>query len=75
MTEKTYVEIGKVADYFGISVSTTRKWLHEGHIPRETYIKAGDTYRFNVEAIEKALTSRKELNSRDSEKPTELSDR
>tara|TARA_R100000654_G_scaffold46157_2_gene72294 strand:+ start:2626 stop:2850 length:225 start_codon:yes stop_codon:yes gene_type:complete len=63
MTEKTYVEIGKVADYFGISVSTTRKWLREGHIPRETYIKAGDTYRFNVEAIEKALTRREELNS------------
>ena len=63
MTEKTYVEIGKVADYFGISVSTTRKWLREGHIPRETYIKAGDTYRFNVEAIEKALTRHEELNS------------
>ena len=58
MTEKQYVDINRVADYFGISVSTTRKWLREGHIPRETYIKAGDTYRFNVEAIEKALTKR-----------------
>ena len=58
MTEKQYVDINRVADYFGISVSTTRKWLREGHIHRETYIKAGDTYRFNVEAIEKALTKR-----------------
>jgi hypothetical protein len=32
--------------------------LREGHIPRDTYIKAGDTYRFNIDAIEKALTKR-----------------
>ena len=58
MTDNPYVDINKVADYFGISVSTTRKWLREGHIPDETYIKVGDTYRFNVDAIEKALTKR-----------------
>lgn len=58
MTENPYVDINRVAEYFGISVSTTRKWLREGHIPDDTYIKVGDTYRFNVEAIEKALTKR-----------------
>ena len=58
MTENPYVDINKVAEYFGISISTTRKWLREGHIPRDTYIKAGDTYRFNIDAIEKALTKR-----------------
>lgn len=58
MTDNPYVDINKVAEYFGISISTTRKWLREGHIPRDTYIKAGDTYRFNIGAIEKALTKR-----------------
>lgn len=58
MTENPYVDINKVAEYFGISISTTRKWLREGHIPRDTYIKVGDTYRFNIDAIEKALTKR-----------------
>lgn len=58
MTDNPYVDINKVAEYFGISISTTRKWLREGHIPRDTYIKAGDTYRFNIDAIEKALTKR-----------------
>lgn len=58
MTDNTYVDISKVADYFGVSVSTARKWLREGHIPAHTYINIGDTYRFNIEAVENALTQR-----------------
>jgi len=50
-----YVKIGDVAKEFSVSVSTIRKWLREDKIPRNTYIKAGRTYRFNLEAVTTAL--------------------
>jgi|TARA_R110000850_G_scaffold239858_1_gene364568 excisionase family DNA binding protein len=50
-----YVKIGDVAKEFSVSVSTIRKWLREDKIPRNTYIKAGRTYRFNLGAVTEAL--------------------
>ena len=50
-----YVKIGDVADEFSVSVSTIRKWIREDKIPRDTYIKAGRTYRFNIDEVTKAL--------------------
>jgi len=50
-----YVKIGDVADEFSVSVSTIRKWIREDKIPRHTYIKAGRTYRFNIDEVTKAL--------------------
>ena len=50
-----YVKIGDVADEFSVSISTIRKWIRENKIPRRTYIKAGRTYRFNIDEVTKAL--------------------
>ena len=60
MSEKQYVDINAVVDYSGISKQTTRKWVLAGHIPKDTYIKVGDTYRYNIEAMEKAFLERNE---------------
>lgn len=59
MTENAYVNVESLAKYFGVSTSTIRKWVREGIISRDHYIRAGDTYRYNREAIEKALTKPK----------------
>lgn len=50
-----YVTIRNVAAYFNVSVSTIRNWVRAGTIPASTYIKAGDTYRFNLAKAEEAL--------------------
>ena len=56
MTENAYVNVETIAKYFGVSISTIRKWVREGIISRDHYIRAGDTYRYNIKAIGKALT-------------------
>ncbi len=56
MTEQ-YVTIESVADKFSVSVSTVRGWIRKGFIPRDTYIKAGNTYRFKLDEIEQRLRS------------------
>jgi DNA-binding transcriptional MerR regulator len=55
MSSQEYVPIEAVADRFAVSVSTVRSWIRKDHIPRNTYIKAGNTYRFVLADIEKAL--------------------
>lgn len=55
MTAK-FVTIDKVAKHFSVSVSTIRSWIRNGYIPPHTYIKPSNTYRFNIEAVEAALT-------------------
>lgn len=50
-----FVTIESLAQYFCVSVSTIRAWVRQGHIPENTYIKLGNTYRFNREAVEHAL--------------------
>jgi excisionase family DNA binding protein len=59
MTEKTekspFVTIESLAQYFCVSVSTIRAWVRQGHIPENTYIKLGNTYRFNRAAVQDAL--------------------
>jgi len=56
-TETPYVNINKVAEYFQVSISTIRKWVHSGHIPLHTYIKIGEVYRFRLDEVEAALTA------------------
>ena len=51
----TYAPIRDVAGYFNVSVSTIRNWVRQGRIPEDTYIKEGETYRFNLESVEDAL--------------------
>lgn len=50
-----FVTIESLAQYFCVSVSTIRAWVRQGHIPENTYIKLGNTYRFNRDAVEQAL--------------------
>lgn len=60
MSEPTYVTIDKLAEHFGLAVTTLQKWVKTGNIPRGTYVKAGQTYRFNLRAVEHALTGAKD---------------
>lgn len=50
-----FVTLEEVASHFAVSTSTARNWLRQGHIPKDTYIKLGSTYRFNLPAVEAAL--------------------
>jgi excisionase family DNA binding protein len=47
--------IDSVADYFSVSVSTVRNWLRQGKLPESTYIKIGQTYRFNLQRVAEAM--------------------
>ena len=49
------VPIEDVAKHFGVSLSTTRKWVRDGVIPENTYIKVGKTQRFALATIAEAL--------------------
>jgi excisionase family DNA binding protein len=55
--ETPYANISKVAEYFRVSVSTVRKWVHSGQIPADTYIRIGEVYRFRMDDVEAALTA------------------
>lgn len=52
------VPIETVARHFTVSVSTIRAWLRAGHIPADTYVKIGNTYRFQISGIVAALSGR-----------------
>lgn len=50
-----FVTIEELATHFALSLSTIRKWIASGAIPRKTYIKVGRTYRFKLAEVEAAL--------------------
>lgn len=52
-----FVLIEDVAKHFVVSVSTVRTWVRNGTIPKDTYIKVGHTYRFNLPDVVLALTA------------------
>jgi excisionase family DNA binding protein len=56
--DAVYVPIEGVAKYFAVSVSTVRAWVRQEIIPKNTYIKVGATYRFNIRDVEGALTGK-----------------
>lgn len=51
------VPVDDVARHFSVSVSTIRKWVSRGLIPRDTFMKLGNTYRFKLSAVSEALTN------------------
>lgn len=53
-----FVPIEDLAKHFVVSVSTVRTWVRQGHIPTDTYLKIGNTYRFNVPKVIDALTGK-----------------
>jgi hypothetical protein len=38
-----------------VTITTLRSWVRTGAIPRETYIRAGQTYRFHLADVEAHL--------------------
>ena len=56
MNSPKYVPIEDVAKYFSVSISTIRAWVRQNQIPKDTYIKIGNTYRFCVDDVANALT-------------------
>ena len=56
MNSPKYVPIEDVAKYFSVSISTMRAWVRQNQIPKDTYIKIGNTYRFCVDDVASALT-------------------
>ena len=69
-----FVQIEDVAKHFAVSISTIRAWLRQGHIPKDTYVKLGNTYRFKLPALEAALTNKakKEEGTHNVPKETQL---
>lgn len=57
MTSTPFVQVEDLAKHFVVSLSTIRKWLHSGAIPKDTYIKIGSTYRFDLPKVVAALTA------------------
>jgi|TARA_R110000796_G_scaffold23962_2_gene68592 excisionase family DNA binding protein len=55
-----YVPIDDVARKLHISLATVRGWVRRGHIPAATYIRVGNTYRFNMAAVVVALLHHEE---------------
>ena len=58
MSQEPFVPIEVLAKHFTVSVSTIRAWLRQGYIPSDTYVKIGNTYRFNVSAVVQALSAK-----------------
>jgi excisionase family DNA binding protein len=56
MSEDRLVTIEELAKHFSISTSTARSWVRTGAIPEDTYIRVGQTYRFNIPTVSRALT-------------------
>lgn len=58
MTEglnEAYVPIEELAAHLSLSVYGVRRWVNAGHIPADTYIKVGRTYRFSIPLVVDAL--------------------
>ena len=51
-----YVPIEDAGKHFSVSISTVRAWVRQKHIPEDTYVKIGNTYRFRVGEVATALT-------------------
>lgn len=57
MADKPFVTIESVAEHFVVSVATVRTWLRNGTVPRDTYLKVGNTYRFDLPKLADALVN------------------
>lgn len=49
------VRVEEVADALGVKPTTIQVWVRNGDIPRNTYLKVGKTYRFDLKAVLTAL--------------------
>lgn len=51
----SYVPVEELANYLCVKVPTVREWVAKGYIPKTTYIKVANTYRFNIPQVVAAL--------------------
>ena len=51
ISPNSYVPVEELSKYLCVKVPTLRDWVGKGYIPKETYIKVGNTYRFNILAV------------------------
>ena len=56
-----YLPIDALADTLSVKVNTIRTWVRQGFIPKSTYIKVANTYRFNVPQVIEALQKGKHV--------------
>lgn len=49
------VRVEEVAETLGVKPTTVQDWVRKGNIPRNTYLKVGKTYRFDLKAVIAAL--------------------
>lgn len=52
---ESYVPIEELAKHLSVKVSTIRDWVGKGYIPKSTYIKVANTYRFRIPDVIAAL--------------------
>lgn len=55
MTKPKYVNATEVAEYFGVSRASIFNRVTAGDIPPGAYLRIGRAFRFDLEAVEKAL--------------------
>tara|TARA_Y100001951_G_C11222127_1_gene229422 strand:+ start:560 stop:784 length:225 start_codon:yes stop_codon:yes gene_type:complete len=58
MSMEPLVPIEDVAKHFRVSLSTARKWVKDGIIPENMYVKIGKTHRFALSEVSRALMQR-----------------
>ena len=54
-----YVPIENLSEHLSVKITTIRQWVKQGSIPKHTYIKVGNTYRFNIPEVVEALRAAK----------------
>jgi DNA-binding transcriptional MerR regulator len=60
MQSENLVPINNVSEKLGVSVQAVRGWVRRGAIPAGTYIKVGNTYRFDLKAIVSLMMDRQQ---------------
>jgi excisionase family DNA binding protein len=71
VSDAKYVNLEELAEHVGVKVSTVRQWVKRGFIPRNTYIKAGNTYRFCLADVINALRQEEQPKEQPKEQPEE----
>lgn len=52
------IPIKELAEYLHVSVPTVRYWVYRGLMPPHCFVKIGQTYRFDKEAVKAAFRVR-----------------
>ena len=50
-----FKSLSELCEHLGVSIPKLKEMVADGTIPTSTYFQHGRTYRFDVDAVEKAL--------------------